>query len=355
MTGATDEAEEEATTYAGIVGHSAPMRALFRMLERLRATDATVLITGENGTGKELVARAVHTQSRRATGRFVATNCGALQDTLLESELFGHRRGAFTGAVSDKPGLFEVADGGTFFLDEVGDMSPALQVKLLRVLQEGVFFPVGAVEPRRVDVRVVAATNRELGALVARGVFREDLFYRLNVVTLRVPALRERTGDIPLLVAHFLARLAARDGRTKTPSPGVLAALCAHRWPGNVRELEHELERLWVLAGPSTTLVEAHLSKTIARRAVEPAASGDADTDAPELESSRAGLTLPAAVEQLERRMIGDALARTGGNKSRAALLLGVSRRNLIRKVRALGLAAPDTPDVAPGDEEPNG
>jgi transcriptional regulator with GAF, ATPase, and Fis domain len=353
MTRAADEAEDGATAYAGIVGRSAPMRALFRMLERLRATDATVLVTGENGTGKELVARALHTQSRRAVGRFVATNCGALQDTLLESELFGHRRGAFTGAVSDKPGLFEVADGGTFFLDEVGDMSPALQVKLLRVLQEGVFFPVGAVEPRRVDVRVVAATNRELGALVARGTFREDLFYRLNVVTLRVPPLRERADDIPLLVGHFLARLAARDGRTKTPSPGVLAALWAHRWPGNVRELEHELERLWVLGGPNTTLVEAHLSKTIARRAVDPAASSDADTEAPALESSRAGLTLPAAVERLERRMIGDALARTGGNKSHAALLLGVSRRNLIRKVRALGLEATGTPDVPPRDDTP--
>jgi len=353
MTRAADEAEDGATTYAGIVGRSAPMRALFRMLERLRATDATVLVTGENGTGKELVARALHTQSRRAAGRFVATNCGALQDTLLESELFGHRRGAFTGAVGDKPGLFEVADGGTFFLDEVGDMSPALQVKLLRVLQEGVFFPVGAVEPRRVDVRVVAATNRELGTLVARGTFREDLFYRLNVVTLRVPPLRERADDIPLLVGHFLARLAARDGRTKTPSPGVLAALCAHRWPGNVRELEHELERLWVLGGPSTTLIEAHLSKTIARRAIDPAASSAPDAEAPELESSRVDLTLPAAVERLERRMIGDALARTGGNKSHAALLLGVSRRNLIRKVRALGLEATGKPDVTPRDDTP--
>jgi two-component system response regulator HupR/HoxA len=353
MTGAADEAAEEATAYAGIVGRSAPMRGLFRMLERLRTTDATVLVTGENGTGKELVARAIHTQSRRAARRFVATNCGALTDTLLESELFGHRRGAFTGAVSDKPGLFEIADGGTFFLDEVGDMSSALQVKLLRVLQEGVFFPVGAVEPRRVDVRVVAATHRELPSLVARGTFREDLYYRLNVVTLRVPPLRERADDVPLLVRHFLGRLAARDGRTKTPSPGVLAALCAHRWPGNVRELENEIERLWVLAGPDTTLTEAHLSKTIARRAPERGPSRpDEDDGARSLDPTLAGLTLPAAVEQLERRMIGDALARTGGNKSHAALLLGVSRRNLIRKVRALGLAAQRARDDAGAEGE---
>jgi transcriptional regulator with GAF, ATPase, and Fis domain len=288
----------------------------------------------------------------------VATNCGALADTLLESELFGHRRGAFTGAVSEKPGLFEVADGGTFFLDEVGDMSAALQVKLLRVLQEGVFFPVGAVEPRHVDVRVVAATHRELPALVARGTFREDLFYRLNVVTLRVPPLRERADDIPLLVAYFLGRLAARDGRTKTPSPGVLAALCAHRWPGNVRELENELERLWVLAGPETRLSEAQLSKSIARRASgEGVLRANGDT-ADALTAPPPGLTLPVAVERLERRMIADALARTGGNKSHAALLLGVSRRNLIRKVRALRLE-PSAPDDdaqhadTPDDEPP--
>jgi transcriptional regulator with GAF, ATPase, and Fis domain len=355
MTGAADEAAEEATAFAGIIGQSAPMRGLFRMLERLRTTDATVLVTGENGTGKELVARAVHTQSRRAARRFVATNCGALADTLRESELFGHRRGAFTGAVNDKPGLFEVADGGTFFLDEVGDMSPALQVKLLRVLQEGVFFPVGAVEPRRVDVRVVAATHRELSSLVTRGTFREDLFYRLNVVTLRVPPLRERADDVPLLVRHFLTRLAARDGRTKTPSPALLAALSAHRWPGNVRELENELERVWVLTGPDTMLTDAHLSKTIARRAVVRSAARAIDDDASmrELDPTLAGLTLPAAVERLERRMITDALTRTGGNKSHAALLLGVSRRNLIRKVRALGLGAQEASDDvrAEGDD----
>ncbi len=358
--GPADTDAAEAVSYAGIVGRGAPMRALFHMLERLRSTTATVLVTGEHGTGKELVARAVHAQSRRAAGRFVATNCGALSDALLESELFGHRRGAFTGAMADKAGLFEVADGGTFFLDEVGDMSPAMQVKLLRVLQEGVFFPVGAVEPRRVDVRIVAATNRDLAGMVARGTFREDLFYRLNVVALRVPALRERTEDIPLLIAHVLARLAARDGRTKTLSPRVRAALLAHPWPGNVRELENELERLWVLAGDDAVLSDTHLSAAVARRPPipEPRAVGSTVTDAAGVPAEFAGLSLPAAVATLERRMIAAALARTGGNKTHTATALGVSRRNLIRKVRALGLAPhADDPENTedPGEDEKSG
>ena len=361
--------------YAGLVGRSTPMRDLFRMLERIRATSATILVTGENGTGKELVARAIHAQSARGNKRFVATNCGAFNDNLLESELFGHKRGSFTGAVGDKPGLFEVADGGTFFMDEVGDMSPALQVKLLRVLQEGVFLPVGATEPRQVDVRIVAATNRDLATMVQRGTFREDLFYRLHVVALRVPALRERAEDIPLLVAHFLAKLATRDKHEKVLAAGTRARLMAHRWPGNVRELENEIERLWVLAGDATVISEEHLSPAIARatpppsvdsgRASQPSgrrdsypsaardsypgAARDSSPGAPRDPYSEAprepgtaddlfSMKLPAAVEALERRMIVEGLARARGNKTRAAEDLGISRRNLIRKVQALGL-----------------
>jgi transcriptional regulator with PAS, ATPase and Fis domain len=368
------------------------MRELFRMLERIRATHTTVLITGENGTGKELVARAVHEGSARAGARFVATNCGAFNDNLLESELFGHKRGAFTGAVADKPGLFDLAHGGTLFLDEVGDMSPALQVKLLRVLQEGTFMPVGSTETRKVDVRIVAATNRDLAGMVMRGAFRQDLYYRLHVVALRIPALRERIDDLPLLVDHFLARLGERDGRRKLLSAAAMEALAAHKWPGNVRELENELERLWVLSGddpvigdellsasiprvrrpsrtppaprpstppepsqaPSTTALEA-----AARTAEEgaPRASvevGEAGT--PERASAPSAVldpneasarllellpsTLPEAIEHVERLMVATALKRARGNKTRAAQALGVSRRNLIRKVQSFGLGA---------------
>jgi transcriptional regulator with PAS, ATPase and Fis domain len=412
------------------------MRDLFRMLERIGATHATVLITGENGTGKELVARAVHEGSARAGKRFLATNCGAFNDNLLESEMFGHKRGAFTGAVADKPGLFEIADGGTLFLDEVGDMSPALQVKLLRVLQEGTFTPVGGTETRKVDVRIVAATNRDLGELVKRGAFREDLYYRLHVVALRVPALRDRIEDLPLLVAHFLERLARRDGRRKVLSAAAMEALAAHRWPGNVRELENELERLWVLSGDDVVIGDELLSAAIARvrrpgrasappagpaapwptapwptapwsAAPRPAAPGPAPahamglapgeaatpeavaanttgagsdapgitaaapdpsppdssppapsppaagrtsappdaSGAPDLASRLLQLlpaTLPEAVDRVERLMITAALQRARGNKTRAAEALGISRRNLIRKVQAFGLGPAD-------------
>ena len=321
------------------------MRDLFRMLERIRATSATILVTGENGTGKELVARAIHQQSSRGSKRFVATNCGAFNDNLLESELFGHKRGSFTGAVGDKPGLFEVADGGTFFMDEVGDMSPALQVKLLRVLQEGVFLPVGATDPKRVDVRIVAATNRDLATMVQRGTFREDLFYRLHVVALRVPPLRERPEDIPLLFGHFLATLGRRDGTRKVLAAGTRARLMAHRWPGNVRELENEIERLWVLSGDETVISEEHLSPAIARASRPPTLDAGRGSQPPRQTTADAAPTddllamkLPAAVEALERRMIVEGLARARGNKTRAAEDLGISRRNLIRKVHALGL-----------------
>ncbi len=359
-----------------IIGNSAPMLALFKMLDRIKNSDATVLILGENGTGKELVARSIHQSSRRGSRQFVATNCSAFNDNLLESEMFGHRRGAFTGAVTEKLGLFEVADGGTFFMDEVGDMSPALQVKLLRVLQEGTFMPVGGTEPKKVDVRIIAATNRDLGAMVKSGAFREDLYYRLHVVSLRVPPLRERAGDIPVLVSYFLARLGKRDKREKLLTPRALERLAAHEWPGNVRELENEMERLWVLSGDDRVIDDDLLSAAIGKRRagvgestrisvvpVGPAAAAPSTPRPPPPSGTHAGPNgsvasvapaptatpappagidlagkMPDVVEALERRMITDELKRARGNKTKAAQELGISRRNLIRKVQAYGL-----------------
>ncbi len=326
------KAPEAIARETGIVGGSAPMREMFKTLDRIRGSNATVLVLGENGTGKELVAKGIHEMSRRSSQRFVATNCSAFNDNLLESELFGHRRGSFTGAVNDKPGLFSVADNGTFFLDEVGDMSPALQVKLLRVLQEGVFMPVGATEPKKVDVRIIAATNRELQDMVRAGSFREDLYYRLHVVQIRVPPLRERRDDIPLLAEYFLGRLAKRDGRSKALSRAALDRLLEHHWPGNVRELENEIERLWVLSGDEQLIGDEHLTPAIARGGSRSVAQTPAELVV------TSGQTLPEAVEALERKMIADGLKAAKGNKTRAAEKLGISRRNLIRKVQSYGL-----------------
>ncbi|MDQ3036458.1 MAG: sigma 54-interacting transcriptional regulator [Myxococcota bacterium] len=352
--------EEPVMSHPSIVGRSAPMLAMFRMLERICNSDATILVLGENGTGKELVAKSVHRQSRRSNRQFVATNCSAFNDNLLESELFGHRRGAFTGAVIDKPGLFEVADGGTFFMDEVGDMSPALQVKLLRVLQEGVFMPVGGTEPKHVDVRIIAATNRDLATMVRQGSFREDLYYRLHVVTVRVPPLRERRDDVPVLVQYFLGKLGKRDKREKLLTPRTLERLIAHEWPGNVRELENEMERLWVLSGDERVIDEELLSSAIGRRRAPVASTpppGGSSSAAGGLRSSADAApqgpapSLPDAVESLERRMISDELRRARGNKTKAAEALGISRRNLIRKVQAYGLE--DAGKSRPGPTRP--
>jgi two-component system response regulator HupR/HoxA len=309
------------TGYHGIVGASPAMQELYSLLDRIAPSDATVLIQGENGTGKELVARAIHVGSERRERRFVVTNCSAFNDHLLDSELFGHKRGAFTGAVVDKPGLFEIADTGTFFLDEIGDMSPALQVKVLRVLQEGTFNRVGDTEMRRVDVRIIAATNRDLAAMVAAGRFREDLYYRIHVLSVVLPALRDRRDDVPLLIEHFLAR--HRKHGPKRLTPECAARMDAYPWPGNVRELENEIERLVVLAGDAPAIGPELLSPRI--RQWEPSAPAERDVDPS---------SLPAAVEALERRMIGAAMRRHGGNKTRAAEELKVSRRNLIRLVQ---------------------
>jgi transcriptional regulator with PAS, ATPase and Fis domain len=305
--------------YEGIVGRSRAMQELYRVLDKVIESDATVLINGENGTGKELVARAIHYNSRRADQRFVVQNCSAFNDNLLDSELFGHKKGAFTGAIMDKQGLFEVADQGTFFLDEIGDMSPALQVKVLRVLQEGTFTPVGDTQSRTVDVRIIAATNRDLKKMVERSEFREDLYYRINVIQLIVPPLRERHDDIPLLVDYFLKRNAkGRRLKAKRLTKACMARLLEYSWPGNIRELENEIERLVVLAGDDKLIGEELLSGRIRHES-------RGDEEGPR--------SLPAAVDALERNLIYEVLKRTHWNKTKAAEELRISRRNLIRKV----------------------
>ncbi|MCA9667672.1 MAG: sigma 54-interacting transcriptional regulator [Myxococcales bacterium] len=312
----------------GLVGDSEPIKALRALLSKVVVSDSTVLVQGENGTGKELIARAIHRFSPRRDGAFVAQNCSALTDTLLESELFGHRKGAFTGAIADKRGLFEVADGGTFFLDEIGDTSPALQVKLLRVLQEGTFIPVGDVHPRAVDVRIIAATNRDLSALMAQGQFRQDLYYRINVIRVVAPPLRERQGDVALLARHFLSKQAA-GAAPKTLSPELYDTLARYPWPGNVRELENEIERLVVLSADAARVDDALLSPRIREGADQAAVGPRSGTPA-----------LPEAVQQLERDLISRVLERNEGNKTRAARELKISRRNLIRKVQKYKLEA---------------
>ncbi len=314
--------------YDAIIGRAAPMQALYATLDRVARSDATVLIQGENGTGKELVARAIHNGSGRADRPFVVTNCSAFNDNLLDSELFGHKRGAFTGAHADKPGLFEIADTGTFFLDEIGDMSPTLQVKVLRVLQEGTFNRVGDTETRKVDVRIIAATNRDLRAMVAAGQYREDLYYRIHVINLVLPPLRERPSDVAVLVEHFLERQRRGAPSAKRLSAACIARMTSYPWPGNVRELENEIERLVVLSGDEQEIGEELLSPRIRQHAATPAAATAADDQR----------SLPAALESLERRMIVEALRRHQGNKTRASADLKVSRRNLIRLVQKYGL-----------------
>lgn len=312
--------------YQGIIGSAAPMQALYNLLDRVVESDSTVLITGENGTGKELVARAIHFNSARKDENFVVQNCSAFNDSLLDSELFGHKRGAFTGAVADKKGLFEVADKGTFFLDEIGDMSPALQVKVLRVLQEGTFTPVGGTESRHVNVRVLAATNRDLGAMVKEGSFREDLFYRINVIQIELPALRERRDDLAILTEHFLHK---HGGDGKRLGADCIELLGKYDWPGNVRELENEIERLTVLSGSSPVLAAELLSPRMRSPIRRPKVKEHFD-----------GRSLPMAVQALERHMIRNALIDNDWNKTRAASQLEVSRRNLIRLVQKYELDA---------------
>lgn len=326
--------------FENIIGKSGPMLEVFRLLEKVCNSDSTVLVNGESGTGKELVARAIHYNGPRKDQPFVVQNCSAFNDNLLESALFGHTKGSFTGALRDKKGLFEVADGGTFFLDEVGDMSAALQVKLLRVLQEGTFTPVGGTAPKNVDVRVIAATHKNLSDMVKTGEFREDLFYRINVIRVQVPALRERKDDLPVLIDHFM-RKHRRDGqKARALAADAMHILGAYHWPGNIRELENEIERLLVLGGDLEAIPGELISSRI-RDGVTGAAGASV------IGASRMSVMplskLNDAVELLEREMISQGLQRTSGNKSRLSRELGISRSNLILKIQKYGLEHPES------------
>lgn len=301
----------------GIIGTSPGIRALLDRARAVAPTLATVLILGESGTGKELIARAIHGLSLR-TGPFVPVNCGALTETLLESELFGHVRGAFTDARTDKRGLLEEAHQGTLFLDEIGEMSPGMQVKILRALQERKVRRIGSSEERPVDVRVVAATHRDLAALVRTGEFREDLYYRINVIPLEVPPLRERLEDLPLLAAAFLSRFSRQLGRKEPKlSPEALAALSAYSWPGNVRELENAVERAVVL-DPGETIAAAAFTLSGPRLA-----TGEVGP------SLGPGFSLPEHLRRIERQLVERALTATGGHRRNAAQMLGVNERAL--------------------------
>ena len=312
---------EQQDSFSDIIGRSAPMRRLFDLLPPVAESDSTVLIEGPSGTGKELVARAIHQLSHRGAKKFVALNCGALPDTLLESELFGYKAGAFTDARRDKPGRFARAEGGTIFLDEIGDISPAMQTRLLRVLQERVYEPLGGVEPVRCNVRVIAATNRSLAALVKAGRFREDLYYRVHVVQIELPPLRERREDLPLLIDHFITRFNRLKGRDVAGvSDAALARLMEHDFPGNVRELENVIEHAFVLCRGGLIGLE-HLPAQL---------RGDA-ADARGLPS---GLDLAA----MEKLLIRDALRRSGGNRAAAARHLGIDVSTLFRKIKRLNL-----------------
>ena len=306
--------------YENMIGKSKPMQSLYGLLDKIKNADSTVLIQGENGTGKELIAKAIHYNSLRKDKAFIIQNCSAFNDNLLESELFGHVKGSFTGAVRDKKGLFEMAHKGTFFLDEIGDTSPTMQVKLLRVLQEGTFLPVGAVEPRRVDVRIVAATNKNLRKMVEEGTFREDLYYRLNVINIAVPSLKDRKEDIPLLVDYFLSN--TENSGKKSLTKQSLEKLYDYHWPGNVRELQNEVERLVVLSGDEVKIGADMLSPKIIETSQRNKTQG-----------SRVHGKLKDALEALEKEMIGEGLRRTGWNKSKLAMELGISRAGLIMKV----------------------
>jgi len=335
-------AEADSTASAGggdrsqvsdIEGKSQRMLDVYKLVARVAPSTATVLVVGESGTGKELVARAIHRRSPRATKPFVPVNCTALSESLLESELFGHARGAFTGAIAAKRGLFETASGGTLFLDEIGDMGPKMQAQILRVLQDGEMRPVGGTDAIRVDVRLVCATNRDLEAEVKSGRFREDLYFRINVVTVRMPPLRDRASDIPILVRHFINKIAKREGKAlASVSPEALEVLCHHGWPGNVRELENAMERAVAVAKGNVVLPSDLPAEVYGGSAIAPASIID---DRPTL-------------GELERRYIALVLSECGGNKKRAAEKLGIDRRTLYRAIERSG-------DTGDPDEEADG
>jgi two-component system response regulator AtoC len=319
------QALQEKYRFENIVGTSPKMVEVYRTVARVASTRSTILLVGESGTGKELIARATHYNSPRAKAPFVTVDCGALPESLLESELFGHEKGAFTGAQALKKGLFEVAHGGTIFLDEAGDIGPSLQAKLLRVLQEHEVRRVGGVESINIDIRVIAATRQDLEALVKSGKFREDLFYRLSVVTITLPRLSERRDDLPLLAMHFLGKYAAEAGKELSHiAPEAMTLLYQYDWPGNVRELEHVIERAVALTANPILLVD-----DLPVKLQEPAPTSD---------------VFPS-LEEMEKRHLQLALEKTAGNRRQAAMLLGVSRRTLYRMAKRHGLLSDHLPE----------
>jgi DNA-binding NtrC family response regulator len=339
---ARTEDRQDLLDEANLIGNCAAMQRVRAAVRRIGPTDATILIQGESGTGKELVARAIHRASLRADEAFVSVNCGSFTESLLDSELFGHVRGAFTGAHADKKGLFEVANGGSIFLDEIGELQPETQVRLLRVLEQREFLPVGGTQPRRVDVRFITATNRDLEAVVRAGEFREDLFYRLNVIPIPLPPLRDRREDVPLLAGHLLSR-AARIVRKEVQgfSPEALNALVAYDWPGNVRELNNIVQRAVAMADAPLIRVRDLGDKFADGPAALTAAPGPAS---PLLlgQLPSAGFSIEKTLEDIERHYITAALERTGGHLTKAAELLGTSFRSLRYRVKKLGIAKED-------------
>ncbi|MGH7264311.1 MAG: sigma-54-dependent transcriptional regulator [Candidatus Rokuibacteriota bacterium] len=338
---------QEVWAFGALVGKSPRMQEVYKTIGRIAGTDVTVLLQGESGTGKEVVARAIHHYSRRAGKPFVAVSCAAIPATLLESELFGHERGAFTDAHQRRLGKFELAHGGTVYLDEVGDLGPELQPKLLRVLQEREFERVGGSDPVRVDVRVVAATNRDLEALIRQGRFREDLYYRLNVVSLTLPPLRERRDDIPFLVDHFLSKYAGELGERALSAEG-LDRLLGYAWPGNVRELENVIQHAMVMAGAGVILPE-HLPIAtgpspgpLREGTVEHLIETKLEECVRGLGARESANLYELVLALVERPLLRAVLRETGGNQLRAAALLGINRNTLRKKLRALGLRSED-------------
>jgi two-component system response regulator AtoC len=342
--------ESEQRGKFGLVGQSAEMHAIFAVIEKVADTPSTVLITGESGTGKELVAKALHEESSRKGGPFIKINCAAIPKTLMESELFGYEKGAFTGATTSKPGRFELADSGTLFLDEIGEIPVEMQVKLLRAIQESEFERVGGLKTIKVDVRLITATNRDLEQEIARGNFREDLFYRLNVVPLQIPPLRKRTGDIPFLVQHVIKKFNERLKKSITGiSDEALAALESHTWPGNIRELENVLERT-ILFCKGDRIERADLQLVLAPSSSSPsnqsgsmtpitdAAPLDDDLDEHAEISGSLKEVVRAETARVERELIVKALDETGGNVTQAARLLKISRKSLQMKMKEFGL-----------------
>lgn len=321
--------------FENIVGNSDKMQKVFSLIDKVASTDSTVLILGESGTGKELVARALHYNSQRAQNPFVPVNCGAIPEELLESELFGHEKGAFTGAFRTRIGRFELANGGSIFLDEISEMSPTLQVKLLRVLQEREFERVGGIKSIKTDVRIIAATNRDLELEVSEGRFREDLYYRLNVIPLNLPPLRERNEDIPLLVKHFMTKYGQeKNGKTTGFGKKAMNMLLQYKWPGNVRELENLVERVLVLCETPEADLNDLPEKILA--------GSSADASAlPQIDLPESGIDLSTAVSEFEKNIIIQALNRSNWVKNRAAKLLRVNRTTLVEKIKKQKLQKP--------------